>query len=71
MSPVRLGQLLKQVNTVVVELGAQRYYEVCRLTTKFSDRTLTVQHAGARDLFKHKTQSPAAEHFIAPGSLQR
>jgi hypothetical protein len=38
MSPVRPRKLWKQVNTVVVELGAQRYYEVCRLDTKFNGR---------------------------------
>ena len=43
----------------------------CRPTTKFSDRTPTFQHAGAPDLLEQSGQSPAAEHFMCPGSLQR
>jgi hypothetical protein len=35
-----------------------------RLTTKFSDRTLTVQHAGARRQAAREARPPAAEHFM-------
>ena len=42
-----------------------------RLTAPFSGRPLTLQHAGAQDLFKHHISSPAARHFIQPGPLQR
>ena len=43
----------------------------CRLTAPFSGRPLTLQHAGAQDLFEHDVSSPAAKHFIDPGPLQR
>ena len=43
----------------------------CRLTAPFSGRPLTLQHAGAQDLFEHNVSSPAAKHFIDPGPLQR
>jgi hypothetical protein len=35
-----------------------------RLTTKFSDRTPTVQHAGARQQAAREARPPAAEHFM-------
>jgi hypothetical protein len=35
----------------------------------FSDRTPTVQHAGETDLCAHDVSTPAAEHFMCPGSL--
>jgi hypothetical protein len=41
----------------------------CRPTSPISDRTPTVQHAGAPDLFEHGARSPAAKHFMCPGSL--
>jgi hypothetical protein len=36
----------------------------CVLTTKFSDRTPTVQHAGARHQAAREARPPAAEHFM-------
>ena len=44
---------------------------LARLTAPFSGRPLTLQHAGAQDLFEHSVSSPAAKHFIDPGPLQR
>jgi hypothetical protein len=38
--------------------------KVRRLTTKFSDRTPTVQHAGARHQAAREDRPPAAEHFM-------
>jgi hypothetical protein len=32
---------------------------------------MTLQHAGAQDVFNHSISSPAAKHLIFPGSLQR
>src|SRR5690606_40453819 len=43
----------------------------CRLTPKFSGGMPLYQHAGAHDLFEQSTRSPAAEHSMCPGSLQR
>jgi hypothetical protein len=42
-----------------------------RLAAPFSGRPLTLQHAGAPDLFKDNAPLPAAKHFIGPGPLQR
>src|SRR5690606_8909325 len=42
-----------------------------RLTTKFSDRTPALQHAGAQRSCEQMARPPAAEHFMCPGSLQR
>jgi hypothetical protein len=43
----------------------------CRPTTKFSDRPLNYQHAGAQRSCALLARPPAAEHFMRPGSLQR
>src|SRR5690242_11307642 len=40
-----------------------------RLTSRISARTLTCEHAGARDLFKQSAPSPAAEYFMVHGAL--
>src|SRR6478609_8685617 len=53
------------------EVSSQRMEKVRRLTAEFRGRTPAVQHADVQDLFKHKTRSPAAGHFMVHGPLQR
>jgi hypothetical protein len=48
----------------VADLSAGVQCHDCRLTTKFSDRTPTVQHAGARQQAAREARPPAAEHFM-------
>ncbi len=43
----------------------------CRLTAEFSGRGLTCQHAARRRPTGRRHHSPAAEHFMVHGPLQR
>ena len=45
--------------------------KVRRLTAEFRGRAPAVQHAGAHYLFEQRGISPAAEHFMVHGPLQR
>jgi hypothetical protein len=58
-----LFRCFRPESPTLLESGSTMSME-CRLTTKFSDRTLTFQHAGARQQAAREARPPAAEHFM-------